>query len=34
VSREPTRDETVRVALVLIAVAIAALWLVLMYFLS
>jgi hypothetical protein len=34
VSREPTRDETVRVALVLLLTAAAVLWLVLMYFLS
>jgi hypothetical protein len=34
VSREPTRDETVRVALVLAAATAAVLWLALMYFLS
>jgi hypothetical protein len=34
VSREPTRDEMTRVAVVLIAAAAAVLWLALMYFLS
>jgi hypothetical protein len=34
VSREPTRDEKTRVALVLVVAAAAVLWLALMYFLS